>query len=67
MSDILLTFSFGSLFGTSVMALAHLWVIRQRDIEQRNEVIAACANTRRLSYAAGYNDGNLAIQRGVNK
>lgn len=64
-SDILLAFSFGSLFGACVMTLAHLWITKQRDIEQRNEVIAACANARLLSYAAGYNDGKLDIQRGA--
>ena len=65
MSDILLTFSFGSLFGACVMTLAHLWIARQREREQRDEVVAACSNTRRLAYASGYNDGKLDIQRGV--
>jgi hypothetical protein len=47
------------------MTLAHLWIARQREREQRDEVVAACSNTRRLAYASGYNDGKLDIQRGV--
>ena len=64
-SDLFLTFSLGSLFGSCVMSLLAYRQSQTREIEQRNEIIAACSNTRRLAYASGYNDGKLDIQRGV--
>ncbi|CAB4163245.1 hypothetical protein UFOVP813_9 [uncultured Caudovirales phage] len=65
MSGYHLAFVFGSLFGASLMCIAHLLIARMREREQREELVSACSNTRRLAYASGYNDGKLDIQRGA--